>query len=116
MEEIKTRLSTDLRQALKNKDNIATKTIRSLMSAIDNAEAIAIETPSIMPMAGLIAGATEGLGSTEVMRKELTGQDIQEIIKKEIDEIQNAIDLMKDYKRPETKDLEKQIDVLKKYL
>jgi uncharacterized protein len=115
MEEIKIRLSADLKNAIKERDTLAVKAIRSLMSAIDNAGAVFIEAPKIMPMAGGIAGATDGIGSTEVPRKELSDEEIQQIIQKEIDEITKTIELIKDFSRPEIRQLTEQIKILEKY-
>lgn len=116
MEEIKSKLSADLKDAMKSKDIVAVKTIRSLMSAIDNAGAVLVESPKVMSMSGGIAGATSGLGSTEVMRKELSGNDIKKIIQGEINEIHKAIELINDSSRPKVAQLEGQIILLNKYL
>lgn len=116
MEEIKLRLSDDLKKAMKEKNTIAVKAIRSLVAAIDNAGAVIVEAPATMPMSGGIAGATSGLGSTEVERKKLSDDDIRIIIQKEIEEIQKAIESINDHSRTETKELFEQIKVLSKYL
>jgi uncharacterized protein YqeY len=116
MEEIKTRLSNDLRIAMKEKNALAVKAIRSLSAAIDNAGAVFVEAPKVMPMSGGIAGASSGLGSTEVQRKDLSANDIKQIIQKEIDEMLKAIELINDQAKPETSQLLEQINILKKYL
>jgi len=116
MEEIKLKLSLDLKNALKQKDTIAVKTIRSLMSAIDNAGAVEVETPSTMPMAGGIAGATDGLGSSEVPRKELSDEDMRQIIEEEIGEINTTIELLENHSHPQVAELIKQKELLKNYL
>lgn len=115
MEEIKKRLSGDLKNAMKEKNDVAVKAIRSLVSALDNAGAVAIEVPTNMPMAGGIAGATDGLGSTEVPRRELSDGEIQEIIQKEIDEIAMAIELINDPSRAGVSALAQQIEILERY-
>ena len=116
MDTIKLQLSNDLKIALKKRDAIAIKTIRSLMAALDNAEAVQVAAPETMPMAGGIAGATDGLGSSDVPRKELAKEDIRKIIQNEIDEIENTINLLKKYSRPEVEELAIQMNLLKKYL
>lgn len=116
MEEIKLRLSDDLKKAMKEKDAVAMKAIRSLVAAIDNAGAVFVAAPATMSMSGGIAGATSGLGSTEVPRKELSDNDIKQIIQKEIDEMLKAIEMINDSTRPETGQLAEQISILKKYL
>jgi uncharacterized protein len=115
-EEIKSRLSIDLKSAMKDRNAVAIKAIRSLMSAIDNAGAVSVEAPKIMPMSGGIAGATAGLGSTEIPRRDLSAEDIKQIIRKEIDEMAKAIESINDHSRPETVQLERQIDLLRGYL
>ncbi|MFH0891153.1 MAG: hypothetical protein V1867_00065 [Candidatus Falkowbacteria bacterium] len=116
MEKIKLKLSADLKNAMKEKNILIVKTIRFLMSAIDNAGTVAVETPKIIPAAGGIAGATDGLFSTEVPRKILSDKDIKNIIQREIDEIEKAIESIKDPSRPETGQYKEQINILKKYL
>ncbi len=115
METIKKRLSTDLRKAMKDRDDLQVKAVRSLMSAIDNAEAVSVEQPKNMPMAGGIAGATGGLGSTEVPRKELSREEIQQIIRREIEEIAKAIELIDNRSQPKTEQLTEQMKILEKY-
>lgn len=113
---IRTRLSEDLTKAMKAQDTMAIKSLRILMSAIDNAGAVPVETPKVMPMSGKIAGATSGLYSTEVPRRELTDIEVKQIIKNEILEITRILELVDDRARPEVKQLEGQIKILKKYL
>lgn len=116
METIKTILSVDLKKALKERDMVAIKAIRSLMSAIDNAGAVPVKTPESLPMSGRIAGATSGLGSTEAIRKELSDYDIRQIVETEINDITEAIKLINIHSPSEVKNLEEQIVILKKYL
>jgi len=116
MQKIKLQLSADLRKAMKEKDAIAIKTIRSLISEIDNAGAVIVEQPKVMPMSGGIAGATDGIGSSEVPRRELSEKEIQEIIQKEINEITKAMELVKQHSQLDTKHFIEQIQILKKYL
>lgn len=111
MENFKLQLSADLQQAIKERNLVATKTIRSLISDIDNAGAIAIENQKITLSSGSIAGASEGLGSTEVARKKLTNADVQKIIKKEIAEITSLIK----YSPSGVNEYLEQINILKKY-
>lgn len=116
MEKIKEKLSADLKNAMKERDVIAIKTIRSLISEIDNAGAVIIKEPKIMPMSGGIAWATDGIGSSEVPRRELSEKEIEQIIRREIEEITKTIELMKQHSQLDTKQFVEQIDILKKYL
>lgn len=116
MEKIKKRLSADLKIAMKERDDLAVKTIRSLMSALDNAGAVNVEAPKNMPMAGGIAGATAGLGSTEIPRRNLSGEEIRQIILGEMDEMIKAIEMINNSSGPETIQLAQRIKILKKYI
>ena len=115
MEEIKLRLATDLARVMKERNTIAVKTIRSLLSDIDNAGAVELPLSEGMVMSGGIAGATEGVGSTEVQRKELSNEDVQKIIVKEIDEIEKTA-LMVEKSGTGTSEFIEQIEILKGYL
>lgn len=113
---MKEKLSKDLQNAMKEKNEIAIKTIRTLISEIDNAGAVIVKMPKIMPMSGGIAGATDGIGSSEVPRRELSENEIKLIIQKEIDEIAETIELVKQHSQSNTEQFVEQIDILKKYL
>ena len=116
MQTIKSILSADLKTAMKEKNDVAIKAIRSLMAAIDNAGAVFVESPKTMPMSGGIAGAMNGLGSTEIPRKELSNKDLGDIILKEIDEIDQTIQQINDSMRPEVALLTEQAQIMRKYL
>ena len=113
---MKEKLSKDLKNAMRERDEIAIKTIRSLISEIDNAGAVVVEKPKVMPMSGGIAGATDGIGSSEVPRRELSELDIKQIVQREIDEISKTIELVKQHSQLDTRQYIEQIDILKKYL
>lgn len=116
MKKVKAQLSADLNKAIKRQDAVAVKALRILMSAIDNAGAVVVETSKTMPMSGKIAGATSGLYSTEVQRKDLSDEEIGQIIKDEIAETAKAIELINNSSRLETGQLAEQILIFKKYL
>ena len=113
---IKIRLSMDLKNAIKERNMFAVKAIRSIMSEIDNAGAVTVDAPQTMFISGGIAGATEGVGSAEVPRKELSDEDIKQIIKNEIDEMAKTAELIKDTPKSEASHLAEQINILRKYL
>lgn len=84
------RWRTELRRRLvlarKGRDSSSTSVLRSALSAIDNAE-----TPDgPVPSAGAIADSAVGLGSAEVMRRELADDEIRALIRGEIDERRSA--------------------------
>jgi hypothetical protein len=114
MERIRQRLAFDLKTAMKKRNTSAVKTIRNLISAIDNAGAVPMEAPREMLMFGGIAGAREGLGSAEVPRKQLLKSDIDEIIRKEIAELEQAMEMAG--MQPAAEQYLEQIHLLKQYL
>ncbi|MDD5639427.1 MAG: hypothetical protein PHR47_01310 [Candidatus Pacebacteria bacterium] len=110
------KLKIDLKNAIMNRDTITIETIRCLISDIDNAGAVKIEQPEVMPMSGGIAGATNGIGSSEIPRKELFDRDVIKIIQKQIAEINEAMMLIKGHNEFNTLELEEKIKILEKYL
>jgi len=89
---LKEQIEKDFKQALKIKDEVVVSTLRMLQAAITNAE-------------------------IAKMRKELTEEEIQKLIKSEIKKRKEAIE---DYKKGGRGDLaskeEKEIKILEKYL
>lgn len=72
-------MKADLVQAMKARQVDTVATLRSALAAIDNAEAVPVETP-ITP---LIPFATQ---SRDVPRKVLSVADIRQILQQEVDE------------------------------
>ncbi|MCA2223551.1 GatB/YqeY domain-containing protein [Nonomuraea aurantiaca] len=85
-------LRDDLKTALKARDHIAVTALRSALAAIENAEAVPVDSPS--PGAaehGItrnehFAGSTAGLGSADVERRLLTEAELLSIVEKEVRE------------------------------
>jgi len=74
-----------LRAALSSRDMVAIAALRSAMSAIANAEAIASAPAGRAPPSSEhIAGAVAGLGAAEALRRQLTQADIMAIASAEI--------------------------------
>jgi uncharacterized protein len=77
--------------ARKERAAVRVSALRSVLSAIDNAE-----TPDRVdvaaPMSGAIAGAAAGVGATEVTRRSLTDDEIRRLVAVEIDERRRAAD------------------------
>ena len=83
-------LRRSLLTARKERDAVRAAALRSVLSAIDNAE-----TPDVVVQgrpSGPIAGAVAGLGATEVARRELSDAQIRELVQTEIDERLGAAD------------------------
>jgi uncharacterized protein YqeY len=100
------RLRIDLLEARKERNQLIVSTLQAVISAIDNASAV--------PASESIG--TLGVGSTEAPRRELSKQDIEEIIENEIIELQHAIAQFEGAKTPYVDELGSKINILEKYL
>ncbi|MCA2208106.1 GatB/YqeY domain-containing protein [Nocardia rosealba] len=79
---LRDRLRTALKPAMKARDRSAVSALRSALAAIDNAEAVDVGDAK----AGALEDSAVGLGAAEVRRRELTEDDIVEIVRHEINE------------------------------
>lgn len=86
MQPLRDRLRAALPKALKNRDRTAASTLRAILAAIDNAEAV----DSGSARAGAIESSPVGLGVAEAARRDLTEADITAIVRSEIDERRRA--------------------------
>jgi uncharacterized protein YqeY len=96
--DLQARLRAALKAAMQRRDRVATSALRTALAAIDNAEAIdatddhvaGLGTETAFPAGasseGRIAGASEGLGSTERPRRSLTHDDVVAILRAEVDQ------------------------------
>lgn len=90
-DQLRGRLRAGLTAAMKARDKDAVAALRTALAAIDNAEAVP-PVPTVPTVAGpaatseSIAGAAVGLRSTEVTRRELTPDDLQVVLRAQIDE------------------------------
>ena len=84
-EDLQRQLRNDLTDALRARDGRTVRVLRTVLSAIANAEAqpIADQHPPSVRFAGGIAGAADGLGGGEAPRRELAEQDIRAIVESE---------------------------------
>jgi uncharacterized protein YqeY len=84
MSELHDRLSADLTTALRARDRDAVRVLRTVLSAISNAEAPPGSAGAAsLPSGGPIAGAVEGLGATEVDRRVLDDDQVRAIVEGE---------------------------------
>lgn len=76
---LREQMKADLTQAMKTRQSATVATLRAVLAAIDNAEAVPIETPArpVEPVLGQ---------QHEVPRKHLSGDDIRQIIQTEATE------------------------------
>lgn len=82
-------LRDDLKTALKAKDRVAIAALRSALAAIDNAEAVPLDSADQAPVIATnehVAGTAVGLGAAEVERRHLTDDDQRDIVAREAQE------------------------------
>jgi hypothetical protein len=82
------RIATDMRASLLGKKTTEAKTLKSLLAAIHNAEAVTVAEAST------INKISYGVGSTEAIRREIDFAGIQIILNQEISEIHAALKIM----------------------
>src|SRR4051812_46902607 len=81
--------------AMRSRDTIAVSALRSAIAALDNAEAVAVETlakTSAATPSQHVAGAAVGVGAAEVARRELSPADVVAVLEREIAERLDAAD------------------------
>lgn len=88
-EELISRINSDMRQAMKSRDKLKLDELRSLIARLNSAEAV--KPVQQAGVGSTTAGAGLGVGSTEVERKQLTLDDVQNVIRVEIDEINQVL-------------------------
>ena len=77
-------LRRGLVHAMKARDSVATNALRSALAAIDNAEAPdASARPSTVN--GVIAGGVRGLGAGDIARLRLSPDDVETIVRHEVE-------------------------------
>ena len=91
-EALRARLRRALTDAMKQRDRTAVTALRTALSAIDNAEAVARPEPPSDVGSGAIAGAVHGVGRSEAVRRNLTEGEILDVVLDQIDERDQAAD------------------------
>lgn len=116
------RLRAALTTAMKARDQVRVRALRDGLGAIDNAEAIDVseaggDTPASLQSSGGIAGARAGLGAGDATRRSLTAAQVEDVIRRQIDERLAAAD---EYARAGAPDragqLRDEADVLRAFL
>jgi len=81
------RLRSALGEALRARDMVAVAALRSVLSAIGNAEAVAPGPPAAAGAGGeYFAGAVAGVGAAEARRRTLGAAEIEQIVRAEVGE------------------------------
>ncbi|MGN6474721.1 MAG: GNAT family N-acetyltransferase [Mycobacteriales bacterium] len=82
--DLRAQLRARLAAAMKQRDPIATRSLRTTIAAIDNAEAATVNEADL-PGFG-IDQSPQGVGATEVARNRLAADQVRELVRREIDE------------------------------
>ena len=82
------KLRDALMAARKDRDATRVAALRSALSAIDNAEAVDVRLDA--QSSETIAGGVVGLGAAEAARRELSDDEIRELVRAEVDERMTA--------------------------
>lgn len=84
-------LAAALKDAIRSRNAIAASALRTTLSAIANAEAVATEThPTATVGSPHFAAAAAGLGAGEVARRQLSAADVDAVVRAEIAEREHA--------------------------
>jgi uncharacterized protein YqeY len=101
-------LRADLSAAMKARDTMTVRVLRTVLSAIANAEAVPVAASRYEP--------SVGVGSTELPRQELSAEQVDSIVVNEIDERRHlAEDLRARGRHEEAQLLESEIAIVERY-
>lgn len=108
------RVTADLRQAMRERERDRVAVLRSLLGAIDNAEAVPVEQPAFDPDTGM---TSIGVGSTETSRLTIDDTAVHLLLEAEITERSQAADTYRALGRDvEAAVLDRQIAMIRPYL
>ena len=119
MDTLAAQLRADLSEAMRARDRTTVRVLRTALSAIANAEAQPDpdSTPTSLRSDGRIAGATEGLGATDIAGRELDEHDALVVLTAERDErLASADALAARGATEEADDLRAEAAVIDRYL
>lgn len=115
--ELRALLHRRLTDAMKARDKVASDALRSAMAAIGNAEAVPVDDSPMTGTDSPVAGAAVGVGATEADRRELTLDDVRQILTDEVEDRQSAARELDTVGHPDRADvLRRQADVLAQVL
>ena len=115
---LRVRLRRDLTAAMKARRSEQVSAIRTLMAAIDNAEAAGVGSPAspTSPSSADFAGALAGLASGDAPRRELNEADLEELLDAEITDRREQAEEFEDLGRTdEALRLRDQAAVIRRY-
>ncbi|BBZ28942.1 hypothetical protein MMAD_32370 [Mycolicibacterium madagascariense] len=107
----------DLRTAIKSRQPETISVLRTIIAAIDNAEAIQPEAHMPRSADGTVAHSSPGVGSTEAPRRELAMRDVHAIIRDLLHEYDTQAQQYRSMRQHEAADrLRRQANILHSYL
>jgi uncharacterized protein len=103
---------------MKDRDPVAVEALRTVLGAIDNAEAVpSPEDSAPGPIQSPIASATQGVGAGDVPRRDLSDPDVAAIVRAEVDDLRASAEEYHGLGRDEpAKRLGAQADMLETHL
>ncbi|CAN5589393.1 hypothetical protein BH10ACT3_BH10ACT3_20950 [soil metagenome] len=80
------RLQQSIKVAMTSRDRPTVAVLRSVLGAVQNAQAVSADSASIVDGDSHIAGAVDGLGAGDVPRRRLSVDDLVAILNGEVDD------------------------------
>lgn len=116
-EAVRAAMRRDLVVALKSRATDTAAALRTAIAAVDNAEAVDTTNRAAGTEDGPVAGATAGLGSSEVARRTLSVADARNVVAAVISEYVDEAERYESLTRGEAAAvLRQQAEVLRRYL
>ena len=81
---LRIRMSQALPEAMRARDKVAVRALRTALAAVDNAEAVPMDEAVVHGLA--LEQSPVGVGVTEAARRELSEQSVEEIVRAEATE------------------------------
>ena len=79
-----------LKVAMRARDRQTAEAMRSVLSALDNAEAVPVTPPGSVAMSEYVAGAPVGLGASEGPRRVLSSDEERALVAREVAELRSS--------------------------
>jgi hypothetical protein len=115
--EFREELRRELRAALTSRQPDRISALRTLIAALDNAEAVPADVDSQRSTDGVIAHSSHGVGSAEAPRRELHTKDVQAILRDLLGEYDTQAQHYRSFHQHEAADrLRRKANVLRAYL
>lgn len=109
------RFTAAMKDAMRARDKVALSALRSVLGVISNAEAVPADDVELVESS--IAGASSGVGSSERARRELTDEQVVEIVRSEIAERRVAAEEYRGLGQDEAAEVQDaEVDVLESHL